>query len=95
MYWHRLIPAHRHPPAESYNLLLFTITSWKGATTPCSNLPASPGRELLPPALVYQLPLEGSYNPLVVEVNPLYGQRRSLLAQTGSSNNRSRYSAGS
>ena len=31
----------------------------------------------------------------VVEVNPLCGQRRSLLAQIGSSNNRSRYSAGS
>ena len=31
--WCRLIPARRHPPAESYNLLLFTSLSWKGATT--------------------------------------------------------------
>ena len=49
MYWRRLIPARRHPPAEGYNLLSFTSLSWKGATTPCSCLPASPGRELLPP----------------------------------------------
>ena len=64
MYWCRLIPARRHPPAEGYNLLSFTSLSLKGATTHCSRLPASPGRELLPPALVYQLPLEGSSNPL-------------------------------
>ena len=49
MYWRRLIPARRHPPPESYNLLSFTSLSWKGATTPYSLLPASPGRELLPP----------------------------------------------
>ena len=48
MYWCRLIPARRHQPAEGYNLLSFTSLSWKGATTPCSRLPASPGRELLP-----------------------------------------------
>ena len=49
MYWRRLIPAHKHPPTEGYNLLSFTSLSWKGETTPCSRLPASPGRELLPP----------------------------------------------
>ena len=49
MYWLRLIPACKHPPAEGYNLLSFTSLSWKGATTPCSRLPASLGRELLPP----------------------------------------------
>ena len=38
-------------------------THLQKATT-LSRLPASPGRELQPPALVYQLPLEGSYNPL-------------------------------
>ena len=64
MYWHRLIPARRNPPKEGYNLLSFTSLSWKGATTPYSRLPASPGRELLPPALVYQPLLEGSHYPL-------------------------------
>ena len=49
MYWCRLIPVRRHPPTEGYNLLSFTSLSWKGATTPCSHLPASLGRELLPP----------------------------------------------
>ena len=49
MYWCRLIPARRHPPAEGYNLLSFTSLSWKGEITPCSRLLASPGRELLPP----------------------------------------------
>ena len=34
MYWCRLIPARRHPPAEGYNLLSFTSYHWKGATTP-------------------------------------------------------------
>ena len=48
MYWCRLIPARRHPPTEGCSLLSFTSLSWKGATTPCSRLPASPGRELLP-----------------------------------------------
>ena len=48
MYWCRLIPARRHPPVEGYNLLSFTSLSWKGATTPCTCLPASPGREPLP-----------------------------------------------
>ena len=56
--------------AESYqhagtHLRSFTSLSWKGATTPCSCLPASPGRELWPPTLVYQPHLEGSYNPLL------------------------------
>ena len=50
MYWCKLIPARRHPPAEGYNLLSFT---------------ASPGRELQPPVLVYQPLLEGSYDPLL------------------------------
>ena len=63
MYWCRLKPARRHPPAEGYNLLSFTSLSWKGATTLCSCLPASLGRELLPPALIYQPLLEGSYHP--------------------------------
>ena len=65
MYWRRLIPARRHQPPEGYNLLLFTSLSWKGATTPCSCLPASLGRELLPPTLIYQPLLEGSYYPLL------------------------------
>ena len=69
MYWRRLIPARRHPPAEGYNLLSFTSLSWKGAKTPCSHLPASPGRELLPPALVYQPHLEGSYYPVLSFTN--------------------------
>ena len=34
---------------SSNPLISFTTLSWKGATTPCSRLPASPGRELLPP----------------------------------------------
>ena len=63
MYWRRLIPARRHLPAEGCNLLSFSSHYWKGAPTPWSRLPASPGRELLPPALVYQPLLEGSYNP--------------------------------
>ena len=49
MYWCRLIPARRHPPVEGYNLLSLTNLTWKGATTPCTRLPASPGREPLPP----------------------------------------------
>ena len=49
MYWCRLIPAHRHPPTEG---------------TTFSRLPSSPGRELQPPALVYQPLLEGSHYPL-------------------------------
>ena len=49
MYWCRLKPARKHPPVESYNLLSFTSLTWKGATTPCSRLPNSPGREPLPP----------------------------------------------
>ena len=65
MYWCRLIPTRRHPPAEGYNLLSFTSLSWKGAKTPYSHLPASPRRELRPPALVYQPLLEGSYDPLI------------------------------
>ena len=65
MYWRRLIPARRHLPVEGYNLLSFTNLSWKGAPTPCSRLPTSPGRELLTPALVYQPLLEGSYYPLL------------------------------
>ena len=75
MYWRRLIPARRHPPTEGYNLLSFTSLSWKGATTPCSRLPASPGRELRPPALIYQPHLEGSYDPLTEGYNPqhIYG----------------------
>ena len=65
MYWRTLIPARMHPPTEGYNLLSFTSLSWKGATTPCSRLPASPGRELQSPAVVYQPHLEGSYYPLL------------------------------
>ena len=53
MYWRRLIPARRHPPTEGYNLLSFTSLTWKGASTPCSCLPVSPGRELLPPDNFY------------------------------------------
>ena len=59
------------------HLRSFTSLSWKGVTTPCSRLPASPGRELRPPDLVYQPHLEGSYNPLTEGYNPqhLYGPR--------------------
>ena len=46
------------------HLRSFTNLFWKGAMTPCSRLPASPGRELRPPDLIYQPQLEGSYNPL-------------------------------
>ena len=85
MYWHRLIPARRHPPAEGYNLLSFTSLSWKGATTPCSHLPASPGRELLPPTFFYQLPLEGSHNPLTEGFDPQHHHGpRFINFQTGS-----------
>ena len=69
MYWRRLIKARRHPPVEGYNLLSFTSLSWKGATNPYSCLPTSPGRELLPPALIYQPLLEGSYYPLLSFTN--------------------------
>ena len=34
---------------KGYNLLSFSSHYWKGAPTPWSHLPASPGRELLPP----------------------------------------------
>ena len=47
------------------HLRSFTSLSWKGATIPCSRLPASPRREIQPPALVYQPLLEGSYYPLL------------------------------
>ena len=87
MYWCRLIPARRHPPAEGYNLLSFTSLSWKGATTPCSHLPVSPGRELRPPALVYQPLLEGSYNPLTEGFNPQHHLGpRFINFHTGSNN---------
>ena len=69
MYWRRLILARKHPPAEGYNLLSFTSLSWKGGMTPCSHLPASLGRELKTPTLVYQPLLEGSYNPLTEGFN--------------------------
>ena len=49
MYQCRIILAHRHPPTEGYNLLSFTSLYWEGVTNPCSRLPVSPGRELLPP----------------------------------------------
>ena len=52
------------------HLRSFTNLFWKGATTPQSRLPASPGRELRPPALVYQPLLEGSYNPLTEGFDP-------------------------
>ena len=64
MYWCRLIPARRHPPALVYQPLL------EGSSNPLTRLPASPGRELRPPDLVYQPLLEGSYNPLTEGYNP-------------------------
>ena len=73
MYWRRIIPTRMHPPAEGYKLLSFTSLSQKGTTAPCSRLPASPGRELLPPTLVYQPLLEGRYYPLLSFTN--YHQR--------------------
>ena len=85
MYWHRLILACRHPPTEGYNLLSFTSLSWKGATTPCTRLPASLGRELRPPALIYQPLLEGSYNPLTEGFDPQhYCRPRFINFHTGS-----------
>ena len=65
------------PGRELHSLLSFTSLSWKGATTPYSRLLATTGRELLPPALIYQLPLEGSYNPLTEGFDPqhLHGPR--------------------
>ena len=84
MYWCRLIPARRHPPAEGYNLLVYQ-PFLKGATTPCSRLPASPRRELRPPALVYHPLLEGSYNPLTEGYNPQHHHGpRFINFQTGS-----------
>ena len=86
MYWCRLKPVRRHPPAEGYNnLLSFTSLSWKGATTPYSRLPASPGRELRPPELIYQPLLEGSYNPLTEGFDPQHHCRpRFINFQIGS-----------
>ena len=52
----RLQPSFIYQPLleGSYNPLhSFTSLSWKGATTPCTPLPASPGRELLPPDNFY------------------------------------------
>ena len=74
----RLQPSLVYQPLleGSYNpLLSFTSLSWKGATTTCSRLLASPRRELQPPSLIYQPHLEGSYNPLTEGYNPqhLYG----------------------
>ena len=63
MYWRRLIPARRHPPAEGYNLISFTILSWKGATTPCSHLPASPRREIQTLLLFTSLSWKGATTP--------------------------------
>ena len=68
MYWCRIIPACKHPPAEGYNLLSFTSLSWKGASTPCSRLPVPAGRELLPPdistSLCWYYQTEG-FNPQI------------------------------
>ena len=64
----RLQPSLIYQPLleGSYNpLISFTSLSWKGATNPCSHLPATTGRELQPPALIYQPLLEGSDNPLL------------------------------
>ena len=66
--YRRLKPSLVYQPLleGSYNpLLSFTNLSWKGATTPCSRLLASPRREHWPLALVYQPLLEGSYDPLL------------------------------
>ena len=71
LYWRRLILAHRHPPEEGCNLLLFSSCYWKGAPTPWSRLPATTGRELQPPYLVYQPLLEGSSNPLIRTPNSI------------------------
>ena len=78
--------------ADSYqyagtHLHSFTSLSWKGSMTPCSHLPASTGRELRPPDLVYQPHLEGRYNPLTEGYNPqhLFGPRF-INFHTGSNN---------
>ena len=63
MYWRKLIPSHRHPPAEVYNLLSFTSLSWKGATTPESRLPTSLGRELQPLLSFTSLSWKGDTTP--------------------------------
>ena len=95
MYWRRLIPARRHPPTEGYHLLSFTSLSWKGATTPCSHLLASPRRELRPPALVYQPLLEGSYNPLTEGYNPQHHHGPSFINfQTRSNRFHTKYLVG-
>ena len=78
--------------ADSYqyagtHLRSFTNLSWKGATTPCSRLPASLGRELRPPDLVYQPLLKGSYNPLTEGYNPQHHLGpRFINFHTGSNN---------
>ena len=59
-------------------------THLQKATT-FSRLPASPGRELQPPVLVYQPLLEGSYNPLTEGYNPQHHHGpRFINFQTGS-----------
>ena len=49
LYHRKLIPIHRHPPIEGYNLLLFSNTHWKGAPTPWSRLTVPTRREFQPP----------------------------------------------
>ena len=59
-------------------------THLQKATT-FSRLPASPGRELRPPALIYQPLLEGSYNPLTEGFDPQHHCKpRFINFQTGS-----------
>ena len=62
-----------------------TQASTKAATFSCS--PATTERELQPPDLVYQLLLEGSYDPLLVVYQPLlegsYNPLIKILASTG------------
>ena len=49
LYWWRLLPVHRHPPAGGYNLHSFSNTHWKGAKTPWSYLSDPTTREILLP----------------------------------------------
>lgn len=61
----------QHPLEGSSNpLIKFTNTHWKGAPTPSSHLLAPIGRELHPLDMIYQLPLEGSFNFLIEGSNP-------------------------
>jgi len=70
LYWCSLMPVCKDWPAKGYNVLLFSGTHWKGASTPWSHLPAPTGWDLQPHDHIYQLSLTGSYDFLTKGSNP-------------------------